>query len=334
LNNTIIYTGFVKSSVSYADVLPNDYKSYLQLGNLYYYYGKYDQARSYYEKALLIVPEKFHVLLSLASVKTEVGDFNSALQDYKELLGLCKIPQEKVTVYKSLEDYYFLRGQVNKAIEYIELRIAEQQKFATQLEILMTRFQSIERYILAGKSDAAFQIAREIEDLGPPLDYLIPIGYIRIYLELEEITRIEEYLRQVEEIVESMQLEVFRFLIFWARGKIYEIKGDYETAIQHYKKYLEGEPTSLAMNFHLGRCYRMNRDFRKAEEHFQKIIDLHPFWPEELYEFGLVYAEWGKPEKALEYLRRAQNIWADADSIYKPARQNMEKIAEMEAQVR
>jgi tetratricopeptide (TPR) repeat protein len=75
----------------------------------------------------------------------------------------------------------------------------------------------------------------------------------------------------------------------------------------------------------------MKKDFRKAEEHFQKIIDLHPFWPEELYEFGLVYAEWGKKEEALEYFKRARDIWADADSIYKPARQNREKIAELEA---
>ena len=77
----------------------------------------------------------------------------------------------------------------------------------------------------------------------------------------------------------------------------------------------------------------MNGEYKKAEEHFQKIIDLHPFWPEELYEFGLVYYEWGKYDKALEYFNRAQAIWEHADPEYTPAAMLREKLVELEALV-
>ncbi len=46
---------------------------------------------------------------------------------------------------------------------------------------------------------------------------------------------------------------------------------------------------------------------------------------------GLVYADWGKDDKALEYLKKAQSIWEDADTDYEPAMKAREKLAELEA---
>ena len=63
----------------------------------------------------------------------------------------------------------------------------------------------------------------------------------------------------------------------------------------------------------------------------QKLLAIHPYWPEEIYEMGLVYADWGKNDKALEYLKKAQSIWEDADTDYEPAMKAREKLAEMEA---
>jgi tetratricopeptide (TPR) repeat protein len=279
---------------------------------------------------LLIEPEDISIQLLLADMKTEMGDFSSALMDYNEIHERCITPQEKVEVFTSLENYFFLRGQVRKAIEYIELRLVEQEKFDTRLNILDARLSSLERYILAGKTDTAFQIAKEMEEtLGPPLDVNIPLAYLRIYLELEQADEIEQYLGEFEAWLEMIEIEALRPLINWAQGKLHEIRGDYQAAIKFYSKNIESYSINPGMDFHIGRCYRMAKDYKKPEEYFQKIIDFHPYWPEELYEFGLVYAEWGKQDKAIEYLKRAQDIWADADPDYKPALMLREKLDEL-----
>lgn len=320
--------------LQYADAFPNNARSFIRLGVFYTYIGKHMQAIPYYEKALLIEPDYFLILLLLANVKVEMGDFNSALKDYEEILDKCDTHQEKVLVYQELENYYFLRGQVNKAIEYIERRISEQEKYDTQLHILDTKLYSIERYILAGRVNTAFQMVREWEEnLGPPLNEYVPRAYLKIYLELEQAAEIEKYAEIIDAYIDTTQMESDRPRTFWARGKLLEINGDYEAAIQHYFNPLETYPNTPYMDFHIGRCYRMNKQYKKAEEHFQKIIDLHPYRPEELYEFGLVYAEWGKYDKALEYLNRAQAIWEHADPEYKPAAMLREKLAELEAWV-
>jgi tetratricopeptide (TPR) repeat protein len=319
----------------YADEYPQSSKSFTELGNLHRWFGKYEQARSYYQKALLMEPDKISNLISLARIETDLGNFNKALDDYQDILEKCATPQERVQVYTSLENYYFQRGEVQKVIDYLELRIAEQEKYDLQGNIFETKTSALERYIIAGKSEVAFQIVRDAEkQLGPPLDIEIPFMYLRIYLELEQVEGIEENLEVLEAYAENMQMENIRAFLFFGRGKTFELRGDFETAIQYYIKYLEHQPTIISMHFHIGGCYRKMKEFKRAEEHLQKIMTLGgTYWPEEVFELGLVYADWGKMDKALEYVRRANNIWENADTTYALAMRAREKLAELEALV-
>ena len=316
----------------YADEFPNNSKSFTQIGDLYMTIGDYEQARSYYNKALLVEPDEISIQLSLAEIDTELGNFSHALKDYYILLENCTTSQERFDVYNSLENYFFLRGQVGKAIEYLELKIAEQEKYDVQIGILSTKIAALERYIIAGNSDRAFQIVETAEkQLGPPLDHIAPIGYLIIYLELEKVENIEESLKEVEAFAEAMQLELYKIPILLARGKLHEIKGEYDLAIQQYAKVQNLGPATKSMHYYLGRCCRLQKDYKKAEEHMQEILAIHPYWPEEIFEMGLVYADWGKNDRALEYLRKAQSIWEEADPDYKPAIESREKLAELES---
>lgn len=316
---------------AYADEFPNNSKSFTELGNLYMKYGDYEQARSYFNKALLIEPDEISVQLKLAKINTELGNFTQALTDYNNILEDCATSQERFNVYKHLEDYFFLRGQVGKTVEYLELRFAEQEKYDIQINIIDTRIEALERYIIAGKSDRAFETVKNIEkQLGPPLDYLAPLGYLVIYMELEEVENLERTLEEFEAFVKARQLEIFENIILFARGKLHELKGEYDLAIQQHTKILDITPISASIHFHLGRCCRLQRDYKKAEEHMQKLLAIHPYWPEENYEMGLLYVDWGKNDKALEYLKRAQSIWEDADPEYEPAVKTRKKLAELE----
>lgn len=316
----------------YADEFPNSSKSFTELGDLQMTYGEYEQARSFYNKALLIEPNEISVQLSLAKINTELGNFRQALKDYNDILENCGTSQERFDVYHRLESFFFRRGQTGNGIEYLELKIAEQEKYDVQLNILQSRIDAAERYTIAGNPDRAFQIVDPIDkQLGPPLDYLAPLGYLIIYLELEDAENIEENLEELVTIAEARELGVFQFFLEFARGKVHELRGEYDLAIQQYTKVLELTPTNKSKHLDLGRCYRLKKDYKKAEEHMQEILAIHPFWPEENVEMGLVYADWGKNDKALEYFKKAQSIWEEADPNYTPAIEVREKINELES---
>lgn len=276
----------------YVNEFPNSSKSFTEFGDLYMTYGDCEQARSHFNKALLIEPDEISVQLSLAKINTELGNFSQALEDYNDILANCGTSQERYDVYKSLESFCFRRGQTGKGIEYMELKIAEQEKYDVQINILQNRIDAMERYIIAGNPDRAFQIVDSLEkQLGPPLDYLVPFSYLIIYLELEKVENIEKNLEEVVAFTEARELGIFQFFLEFAKGKLHELRGEYDHAIQQYERVLDLQPASKSMHFDLGRCYRLKKDYKKAEDHMQEILAIHPFWPEEVYELGLVYAD-------------------------------------------
>jgi tetratricopeptide (TPR) repeat protein len=315
----------------YADKFPNNAKSFTQLGDLYRVYGDYEEARTYYKKALLIEPEDITVELSLARIKTELGEFAQGLEDYQEILEKCSSPMEKNEVYKRMESHFFLRGQLEKGIESMENKFTEREKYDAPINILTDKIDVAEKYIMIGRKDTALQIVETLEHLGPPLDHVATLGYLIIYLELENTDSIEKYLPVFAKHIEEKQFGVLQNLEFYARARLYELKGEYDHAIREYTKVLEFQPVSKDMHYHIGRCFRKQKEFREAEDHLLEILGVHPFKPDELYELGLVYAEWGKEEKALEYLNRAVSVWEEADPEYEPAINAKELLTKLES---
>lgn len=316
----------------YADEFPGNAESYGTLGYLHlFYFGEPELAKNYFKQALAIGPDEISSLLGLAKADVELGNFKKGLDSYYEILKNCTTPRERFNVYFALENYYFLRGELNKAIEYFDLKLAEQEKYDDQFEIFWTKSGFIPRYIIAGKSDAAFELVQYAEEhFGPPQDYMIPQIKLSFYLELEQLEGIENNLKDLEEYIDILHMEANRFLTHLARGKIHELKGEYESAVQEYLDYIELLPVVPSMHFHIGHCYRKLKNYRKAEEHLLKVMEFGPYWPEEVFELGLVYADWGKKDQALEYLRRANYIWENADTTYALAMRAREKLAELE----
>jgi len=324
------YEKSLKYYKQYAEQFPEDYSSYTTIGALYSTMGDYEKAKSYYEKALIFEPEKISILISLADIEKKLGNFEEALSQYESALNLCKIPQDSAEVYSSLEYFYKTKGQINKSIEYSNLKFAEKEKFEHPMQLLLDKIDFVlDGYIQIGKKDVAFQIIQEIEaQLAPPFDKLISLGYLIIYLELEDADNAEKAIEEVELCIKNLGFEMLRSLIFYAKGRIHEIRGEYEQAILMYQKVLELQPTGVSTNMQIGRCYRKMGEFKKAEELIQKTLKILPFYPKAHYEFALLYEDMGKKEKAMEHLKITLDIWKDADPEYKPAQKAREKLKE------
>ena len=76
---------------------------------------------------------------------------------------------------------------------------------------------------------------------------------------------------------------------------------------------------------------RCLKKLRKAEEYLLIALKDSPYDPENNYELALLYFDMGDTQKAIEYLKVANDIWKDADPEYKPAQKAKEKLVEIEA---
>jgi tetratricopeptide (TPR) repeat protein len=117
--------------------------------------------------------------------------------------------------------------------------------------------------------------------------------------------------------------------IYHAKGKINELLGEYQKAIENYNNYLEINPTSYLLHSSIARCYRQLKDFKEAEEEIQISLKYRPFNPNSNYEAALLYLEKGDEEIGMEHLERTVDIWKDADSDYDKATIAKEKLSSL-----
>ena len=315
----------------YADQFPEDCSPYIIIGDLYKSFGNYRQAKIFYEKAILLEPENISILVRLADIEEKYGNFQKAFEQYENSLNLCKTPQDLSQVYHSLSYYHETKGQINKSIEYLHKELNENEKFQAPILILRDKIILLsKKYVQIGKKDLAFETIETIKtQLSPPFDKLISIGNLAIYLELEDTENLEKTIEELEILNKTVEGASRLSRIFFAKGKIHEIRGEFEQAILMYQKELELEPTLFHINRNIGSCYRKLHDYKQAENYLNKTIEIFPFDPDYNFELALLYHDMGKKEKALEHLNITLEVWKDADPEYIPAQKAREKLKEL-----
>ncbi len=230
---------------------------------------------------------------------------------------------------------------MDKALEYWDLTVAEMQKYASPLDILMEgNIGYIERYVLAGKEDMALKIVKEFEaqahQLGPPLNQVsFAFDFIfNLCVEDPETGAVlEEELEKLEAFIQTYNWEEWRVFLWWGRAKLDYDSEEYSQAIAGFQKAAEmvpGRGEKVLLFSRIGQCYRKLKEFKEAKETLQKALKLGPFSPLVHYELALVYWEQDKKQQAMEHLNTSLKVWEEADAEYKPAKEAREKFAEWE----
>ncbi|KPK79424.1 MAG: hypothetical protein AMS25_12775 [Gemmatimonas sp. SM23_52] len=315
---------------AYAEQFPDDRASFTTIGDLHRNIGNHEQAREYYEKALLLDPDDVGVMVQLAAIENDLGAYDRALEQCEEALAVAKTPQGRMAVYEGLRTYYESRGQLERAIEYIHLAQIEREAFAPPLLVLMTRFRTLGTYVEAGHENRAYETLETVRsELAPPWDAFFPMGELRIYLALEEPDSAERALEDVVSMVQTFSYNFLQPTVLRARGRIHEMRGEYEEAILAYEEELELQPTDEAIHELLGRCYRELGDLDEAQAQLSQTLSIRPYDATAHYELALVYSAMGDTDKALEHLRTALDVWSEADPAFTPAQRARAKLEEL-----
>jgi tetratricopeptide (TPR) repeat protein len=314
---------------TYVEAQPDDPAALITSGELYESQGDLDAARRQYDRALLIDPANVEVLSQIGSVETKVGRFAEAQHHYGEALRVAKTAQDKLEIHDALVDYHEMRGQMTKALEATNDVLADAQQFLPPLQYQFVRLGTLDRYVRAGETERAFALLDSVSRLiAPPLDKLASIGDVSVYLALEQPDKASEALVSVEEAVNALQIHVMDGEVWGAKGEIAVLKGDFEAGIAHYREQLALEPSNTSIHRDIGKCQRSLGQYEEAKQSILKRLATHPMDPRAHYELALVYAESGDVSKALEHLKKALEVWEEADSDYGPAKKAREKLEE------
>jgi tetratricopeptide (TPR) repeat protein len=317
----------------YAEAVPNDHTAFDGMGDLYRSMGEHERARFYYERALIIDPENVYVTQDLASAEFNLGHFERAQELLQEALGAARTAQERSAAHARLSDYYRMRGQLDRAVTHKEAEWHEVETFQPWPVVISEyKLWALPLLAEAGHADKAFAILREAElELVQPFNRNIPLGYLGLYLELEDADRAEAAHADAEARIEESGHGWVRGQLHFASGRIHELRRDYERAVSSYSEASAFSPINATIGRYLGRCYRALGRLDEAMQQLRTSLKIAPYAPESHYELARVYADAGETERAVEHLRIALSVWDEADPGFKAAGEARDLLARLEA---
>jgi len=309
---------------------PRHHNGFILLGKLESRAGNHEAARALYERASLLESEGVEVISALAALHTDVGEFEAAEAAYERALAAAKTPQQRFDVLRQVRGYHAYRGAFGRALDYQLQSEAEGLAFQPPLAQIRSQLLGLRTYVQAGRNEEALQRLDELTgQLQPPTDSLIPIGRIAVHAVREDAESLALALDDARAMLERTGMNVLERDILYGEGRLHEIRGEWQAAINAYQEERRVSPTDTDIPQQLGRAYRAMGDLAAAEQHLRATLTARPSHGRANYELALVYAERGRGADAVRHLERAAATWAPADEAYEYPRLAREKLAQL-----
>jgi tetratricopeptide (TPR) repeat protein len=253
-------------------------------------------------------------------IDSKLGRWDEALKKYERALSLSRASRDRIQILASMQTHFLWRGELERAFEQMRLKWAELEKSGTSVQFMLSKLLDARHVVKAGRDAEAFDIVESVREvMVSPYDGMVPLGYVFVYLELEEADSAEAALGRLMPFIEAYKIEQLRESVFYARGRIAEIRGNARDAILNYEQQLEMDPTEVGVHRLIGRCQRKIGEYEKAEASFKKTLKIFPNDAETLYEYALLLADRGDKDTAIDTLKTALEVWNNADPSYEPA---------------
>jgi len=84
--------------------------------------------------------------------------------------------------------------------------------------------------------------------------------------------------------------------------------GDYDKAIEEYKKAIEIDPNHVNSHLNLGEAYYQKGMYEEAKSEYQYVLRLNNMHPKAHYNLGRTLAQEGKKEEAKEHYEFLKSI--------------------------
>jgi tetratricopeptide (TPR) repeat protein len=120
-----------------------------------------------------------------------------------------------------------------------------------------------------------------------------------------------EYDRAIEAFRKALELKPDLYEAWNNLGVAYDAKGEYDRAIEAYCKALELKPDLHEAWYNLGVAYGMKREHDQAIEALHKALELQPDDPQAWNDLGVAYGIKGEYDQAIKACRKALELKPD-----------------------
>jgi tetratricopeptide (TPR) repeat protein len=349
----------LKTFERYAAVLPGDANPHDSMGDLYFFYGKFDKARAKYEQALAIRPE-FPSAWKLAYLYAMDGDYDAALRWVDYLIAHASSDGMRADGHQWKAFYFSLMGRLKEA--FSELGTAEglartsgniSMADVSLRGALWTSYDWGRLDLFKTTIDKRLAHMAESKQGTPELIKIYQLFYSGLYdlrtgkaaearRKLEQIIVLSASIGEKEKIFNQTSLNFLKREVLFAEGS-------YDEAL---KVFAEGPPLTINLSYagtvqqknlpfladFAARCWLAQGRTDKALEEYERLVSpeaaaresalTHPF---SRLRLAALYEAKGDLDRAVEQYEVIVETWKDADAGLAEVAAARKKYSELKA---
>ncbi|PID78710.1 hypothetical protein CSB20_13805 [bacterium DOLZORAL124_64_63] len=300
----------------YAELYPEEVRSYARLVDLYEDMGALDKAKAAVEQSLLIEPDDQATMLQLANLEKKLGRFEEMERILTQVLENDPVGMVHANALGAWASLQQSRGQWRAArATYDQWRQVAARAGMHPSQATSSYASSISRLATIAAAPA---ILAELEalrqDLTPPNDQVLGLCRAQVRVVQGQPDQALVDLAETEEFIELYKIEILRSSALMIRGLIAEVDGRHDEAADFMQQATELTPTSTLITIALGRTQRKAGRLADARETLATALRGDPGNPEIKWQLGLTLRALGRGEEGDRYLREAAEVWRDADA--------------------
>ena len=314
----------VESLLEYNKLQPNDVDALNQLAEVYQRDGQFEQAKQIIEKVLLFERDNSNAALLMAKVDFKMGEFQAAENRLNQLMLDAQSSPQKFQALGGLLKHYTNLGQMEKSLTVMDEMALHMEHLPPLLQIFRVKFPKSFYLANLGRYDEGLAILTEVKSqLQPPVNGVVDVGFLSLYIIKKDIPMIEEYLQKIDSFLQQYPNPLFTSILESSKGDLAEIKQDYQSAQQFHAlalKSVEGnvvnaqdEDVVLMQKIKLARVQFKKDKQDEAFKRLNEVIKQYPSLPQAHLALAEYYLEISQYDKARQSLQTVLDIWDNAD---------------------
>jgi tetratricopeptide (TPR) repeat protein len=260
-----------------------------------------EAAKKEFEIAKRLSPDYPLPYHNLAMAYFIEGNYQKAIT--LDLGALEKKPDYQEALYQIAKSYGELNQWENARI-YLERLIAS----APVSIYLPAYLDLLEAYLQIGDKEKASELAELMVQLP---DTMPQVNYYRgmVFYRLEDFAKAKFYFTRLA----GTALPSTNSLLML--GQIHYLEGDYKEAEAVFRKALEKQPWSMAVNYNLAIILEMTDRFQEANVHFERAMVLDAFSLAPRIHLVKLYGHLGESSQRLDLVRRMFGLRPDSEEF-------------------
>ena len=313
------YDNALKNAEIYMKHCPTDAASYIAIGDINYKKGEYEEAKDYYEQALMLESNSSDCMRKIADAEYAVGNFTEAEEQLNDALTFCKNNQDYYIIFDAQRTLYENCGRIKESIVCNEKTFKYLEKFQNPVDMIINRASKLRIYVCIDQTDLAItKLQDEISKLVSPWNLLAGIGEIVVGQEAYNKDLVDSGVSKMENFLKVKTLPWLRNLPNFGIAISNMIEENYDNAIDLFTNLLDhfGSDERSEIKINLIKCYSGKKDYESAITIGIDHLIKDPFNPLMILEVAKAYQGNKDIDNANRNLTKLLGIWDNADEEY------------------